>query len=127
MSQSMAQPSDSPYALQIEGLRKRYGDFEALKGIDLHVEHGEVFGFLGPNGAGKTTTIRCVLDMIRPSAGTIRVLGIDPRADPVAVQRKLGYLPGVGESACHLSSAIDGCRHQTSDTNYTSSRRVEGS
>ena len=94
MSQIAAHSSDAPYALQIDKLRKRYGAFEALKGIDLHVQHGEVFGFLGPNGAGKTTTIRCVLDMIRPSAGTIRVLGIDPRTDPVAVQRQVGYLPG---------------------------------
>ena len=119
----MAQPSDSPYALQIEGLRKRYGDFEALKGIDLHVEHGEVFGFLGPNGAGKTTTIRCVLDMIRPSAGTIRVLGIDPQADPVAVQRKLGYLPGElrlddNLTARQILKLFDAFRGHVSDWDY---------
>jgi ABC-2 type transport system ATP-binding protein len=51
-------------------------------------------GFLGPNGAGKTTTIRCLLDLIRPDGGTARVLGIDPQADPVAVQARCGYLPG---------------------------------
>jgi ABC-2 type transport system ATP-binding protein len=87
-------PSGSPWAIEIRGLTKSYNDFPALKGIDLEVRQGEVFGFLGPNGAGKTTTIRCLLDAIRPSGGTIRVLGIDPQADPVAVRRRVGYLPG---------------------------------
>src|ERR1043166_6291754 len=86
--------SGGPWALEIRGLTKSYTDFQALKGIDLQVKQGEVFGFLGPNGAGKTTTIRCLLDAIRPSSGTIRVLGIDPQADPVAVRRRVGYLPG---------------------------------
>jgi ABC-2 type transport system ATP-binding protein len=86
--------SGGPWALEIRGLTKCYNDFAALKGIDLQVKQGEVFGFLGPNGAGKTTTIRCLLDTIRPSGGTIRVLGIDPQADPVAVRRRVGYLPG---------------------------------
>jgi ABC-2 type transport system ATP-binding protein len=77
-----------------EGLIKFYGDFQALYGVDLEVERGEIFGFLGPNGAGKTTTIRCLLDLIRPNGGTLRVLGIDPQADPVAVRARVGYLPG---------------------------------
>ncbi len=55
---------------------------------------GEVFGYLGPNGAGKTTTIRLLLDLIRPTAGHVRVLGCDPRADGVALRRRIGYLPG---------------------------------
>ncbi len=88
------QAADNPWAIEIRGLTKSYGDFPALKGIDLKVRYGEVFGFLGPNGAGKTTTIRCLLDAIRPSGGTIRVLSIDPQADPVAVRRRVGYLPG---------------------------------
>jgi ABC-2 type transport system ATP-binding protein len=67
---------------------------QALRGINLQVERGEIFGFLGPNGAGKTTTIRCMLDMIRPNAGKIQLLGLDPQADPVAVQACTGYLPG---------------------------------
>jgi len=58
------------------------------------VDRGEVFGFLGPNGAGKTTTIRCLLDLIRPQGGTVRVLGLDPQSDPVAVRSRVGYLPG---------------------------------
>ena len=81
-------------ALITEGLEKYYGSVHALRGVDLQVERGGIVGFLGPNGAGKTTTIRCMLDLIRPHAGTIRVLGLDPQADPVAVRRRVGYLPG---------------------------------
>jgi ABC-2 type transport system ATP-binding protein len=80
--------------LMTEGLEKLYGKVRALRGVDLEVCRGEIFGFLGPNGAGKTTTIRCLLDLIRPDGGTARVLGIDPQADPVAVQARTGYLPG---------------------------------
>jgi len=58
------------------------------------VRSGEVFGFLGPNGSGKTTTIRCLLDLIRPDGGTVRVLGLDPQRDSVAVRARTGYLPG---------------------------------
>jgi ABC-2 type transport system ATP-binding protein len=81
-------------ALEIQGLTKSYGRIQALRGIDLAVRRGQIFGFLGPNGAGKTTTIRCLLDLIRPDGGTARVLGIDPQADPVAVRARSGYLPG---------------------------------
>lgn len=81
-------------ALTIHGLTKSYGPVKALRGVDLEVRRGEIFGFLGPNGAGKTTTIRCLLDLIRPDGGTARVLGIDPQADPVATQARIGYLPG---------------------------------
>jgi ABC-2 type transport system ATP-binding protein len=80
--------------LMTQGLEKSYGKVQALRGVDLEVQRGEIFGFLGPNGAGKTTTIRCLLDLIRPDGGTARVLGIDPQADPVAVQARTGYLPG---------------------------------
>jgi ABC-2 type transport system ATP-binding protein len=81
-------------AVLIRGLHKSYGRVRALQGVDLEVRHGEIFGFLGPNGSGKTTTIRCLLDMIRPTSGTLRVLGLDPQADPVAVRSRAGYLPG---------------------------------
>lgn len=81
-------------ALLINGLTKSYGRVQALRGVDLEVGRGEVFGFLGPNGAGKTTTIRCLLDLIRPDSGTLRVLGLDPQAEPVAVRRRVAYLPG---------------------------------
>jgi ABC-2 type transport system ATP-binding protein len=77
-----------------EGLAKSYGHTRALRGLDLQVRAGEVFGFLGPNGAGKTTTIRVLLDLIRADSGTAQVLGLDTRADTVAVRRQVGYLPG---------------------------------
>ncbi len=81
-------------AILTQNLIKFYGSFQALHGVDLEVRRGEIFGFLGPNGAGKTTTIRCLLDLIRPNGGHVRVLGIDPQADPVAVRARVGYLPG---------------------------------
>ncbi len=81
-------------AIMTQGLKKSYGRVRALRGIDLEVRRGEIFGFLGPNGAGKTTTIRCLLDLIRPDGGMARVLGTDPQADPVAVRAQTGYLPG---------------------------------
>jgi ABC-2 type transport system ATP-binding protein len=81
-------------AIEIHDLHKSYGKVEALQGVNVEVKRGELFGFLGPNGAGKTTTIRCMLDMIRPQSGTIRVLGIDPQKNPKAVHAQVGYLPG---------------------------------
>ncbi|MHA6762252.1 ABC transporter ATP-binding protein [Streptacidiphilus sp. PAMC 29251] len=84
-------------AVEAAGLVKRYGNARAgktaLAGLDLTVERGEVFGFLGPNGAGKTTTIRLMLDLIRPTSGTLRVLGADPR-DDAKMRGRIGYLAG---------------------------------
>jgi ABC-2 type transport system ATP-binding protein len=81
-------------AIEIEGLQKTYGKVQAVKGISLRIERGEIFGFLGPNGSGKTTTIRCMLDVIRPTAGTICVLGLDAQRDTMELHRRIGYLPG---------------------------------
>ena len=81
-------------AIVIDGLQKTYGKIRAVKGISMQVERGEIFGFLGPNGAGKTTTIRCMLDVIRPTAGAIRVLGLDAQRDTHALHQRIGYLPG---------------------------------
>ena len=75
-------------------MTKSYGKMRALRGIDLAVKRGEIFGFLGPNGAGKTTTIRCLLDSIRPDGGKVLLLGLELQAEPVAVQACTGYLPG---------------------------------
>ena len=81
-------------AIQVKDLEKFYGKVHALRGVDLEVKHGEVYGFLGPNGAGKTTAIRCMLDLIRPQGGSISVLGINPQEEPEAVKERVGYLPG---------------------------------
>ncbi|MEU4433757.1 ATP-binding cassette domain-containing protein [Nocardia rhamnosiphila] len=81
-------------AIELHGLTKTYGSSRGLAGLSLSVERGEVFGYLGPNGAGKSTTIRLLLDLIRPTAGTARVLGMEPRADTVALHARLGYLAG---------------------------------
>jgi ABC-2 type transport system ATP-binding protein len=92
--QGSASTKVSGPAILTRDLTKSYGRVRALQGVDLEVQRGEIFGFLGPNGAGKTTTIRCLLDMIRRDGGTVRVLGLDPQADPLAVHARTGYLPG---------------------------------
>lgn len=77
-----------------EKLTKSYGRHRGIIDVDLAVEQGEVFGFVGPNGAGKTTTIRLLLDLIRPTSGRAFVFGIESTVDPVAIHRRIGYLPG---------------------------------
>ena len=80
--------------IQIEKLTKSYGPHRGIVDVDLEVNEGEVFGFLGPNGAGKTTTIRTILDLIRPTSGRALVFGIESTTDPVAIHRRVGYIPG---------------------------------
>jgi ABC-2 type transport system ATP-binding protein len=77
-------------AIVVRGLHKRYGDFEAVRGIDFEVAEGEVFGLLGPNGAGKTTTVE-ILEGLRPrTSGEVRVLGLDPAHEAPAVKDRVG-------------------------------------
>ncbi|MCC3332293.1 ABC transporter ATP-binding protein [Nocardia abscessus] len=80
--------------IELQGLTKTYGSRRGLVELSLEVRRGEVFGFLGPNGAGKSTTIRLLLDLIRPTAGSARVLGLDPRRDAVRLHAEIGYLAG---------------------------------
>lgn len=80
-------------AIETQGLRKQFGDFVAVAGIDLLVPRGSFYGFLGPNGAGKSTTIKCLTGLLRPSAGTFTILGMDPLADPVGVKKQVGVVP----------------------------------
>jgi ABC-2 type transport system ATP-binding protein len=80
--------------IETERLTKSYGASRGIVDLDLEVDQGEVFGFLGPNGAGKTTTIRTLLDHLRPTSGRARIFGIETTADPVAIHRRVGYLPG---------------------------------
>lgn len=80
--------------IQTERLTKSYGPHRGIIDVNLAVAGGEVFGFLGPNGAGKTTTIRTILDLIRPTGGRALVFGIESSVDPVAIHRRIGYIPG---------------------------------
>jgi ABC-2 type transport system ATP-binding protein len=80
--------------IRTEQLTKTYGSHRGIVDVDLAIEPGEAFGFLGPNGAGKTTTIRTILDHIRPTSGRAFVFGIETTVDPVAIHRRVGYLPG---------------------------------
>jgi ABC-2 type transport system ATP-binding protein len=80
-------------AIRTRALSKRYGSLQAVHDLDLTVERGEVFGFLGPNGAGKSTFIDMLLDLTRPTAGEVSVLGYDPQEEPQAVRERIGVLP----------------------------------
>jgi len=80
--------------ITLEQLTKTYGPSRGIIEVDLEVAQGEVFGFLGPNGAGKTTTIRTMLDLIKPTSGRALVFGVASTTDPVAIHRRVGYLPG---------------------------------
>src|SRR4030095_13680863 len=80
-------------ALETRSLRKNFGELAAVDGIDLAVPSGSFYGFLGPNGAGKSTTIKCLTGLLAPTSGTMRILGIDPIADPIAVKRRVGVVP----------------------------------
>jgi ABC-2 type transport system ATP-binding protein len=80
-------------AILTHGLTKRYGETLAVDGLDLRIERGEVFGLLGPNGAGKTTTILMLLGLTEPTSGSVRIVGLDPTRQAVAVKRNVGYLP----------------------------------
>jgi ABC-2 type transport system ATP-binding protein len=79
--------------IDVKGLVKAYGSKRAVDGVSFSVRRGEILGFLGPNGAGKSTTMKMITGYLRPDAGTALVDGIDVAKDPVAVKRKLGYLP----------------------------------
>lgn len=86
--------SDDDLVIEVAGLHKSFGKFEALRGLDLTVRRGEVLGFLGPNGAGKSTTIRVLLGLLKADSGTVRLLGGDPWRDVVELHRRLAYVPG---------------------------------
>ncbi len=79
--------------IEVRGLRKRYGELEALAGISLSIGAGEIFGYIGPNGAGKTTTLRILATVQDADEGDVRVAGIDAARDPEAVRGRLGFMP----------------------------------
>ena len=78
--------------ITVDDLRKQYGDVKAMDGISFEVQEGEIFGFLGPNGAGKTTTIECIEGYRRPDAGSMAVLGHDPRQNDYALKERIGVV-----------------------------------
>jgi ABC-type multidrug transport system ATPase subunit len=86
----MAQQSP---VIEIDQLVRRFGRHDAVNGLSLRVEPGRCYGFFGRNGAGKTTTIKCLLNLLRPTSGTVRVFGLDPRRDEVAIKSRLAYVP----------------------------------
>ncbi len=79
--------------IQIKGLTKKYGSFTAVDNIDLDVPRGQIVGFLGPNGAGKTTTLRMIAGILRPTAGAVKINGIDVVAQPAEAKAMMGYIP----------------------------------
>ena len=91
-------------AVELRDLRHRYGDAEVLRGIDLTIEPGEVFGFLGHNGAGKTTTINILTTLLVPSSGSAQVAGFDVVADRSEVTRRIGYVPADVRLYPHLTA-----------------------
>ncbi|MFP9193748.1 ABC transporter ATP-binding protein [Natronosalvus vescus] len=94
-------------AIECRNLTKRFGDVVAVDDLDLTVEEGEIFGFLGPNGAGKSTTIDILLDFIRPTDGSVTVLGHDAQTEGEAVRRRTGVLP----DAYHVYDRLTGRQH----------------
>ena len=79
-------------AIEVRGLTRRFGAFVAVRNLSFDVRRGEIFGFLGANGAGKSTTIRMLCGLLRPSAGTATVDGVDVSRDPEAVRQRIGYM-----------------------------------
>ena len=81
-------------AVSIVALSREYGKHWAVRGVDIEVPRGSIYGFLGPNGAGKTTTIRCMMNFIKPTKGIINILGMDSQDDTKAIHKRVGYLTG---------------------------------
>lgn len=80
-------------AIEISNLARKYGRTDAVNGLSLRVPRGRCYGFFGRNGAGKTTTIKCLLNLLRPTSGSVRVFGLDPSRHEVAVKSRLSYVP----------------------------------
>ena len=92
--------------IRTDDIRKSYAAHEVLRGVSLHVRKGEIFGFVGPNGSGKTTFLKCLLGIVRPQSGSIRMGGVDARTHPLAARRLCGYAPS--ETAMYDSLSVWG-------------------
>lgn len=120
---------DRELAVSVLGLQKNYGAIEALRGVDLRIERGQIYGLLGPNGAGKTTLIRSLIGSTRGSAGTISVLGMDPTREKRRLREHTGYMPQTPALYDDLSARENirffGLAHQTRDLNRLIDEAVE--
>jgi ABC-2 type transport system ATP-binding protein len=85
--------NNSPPVIDIKNLKRRFGKLDAVNGLNLRVRPGRCFGFFGRNGAGKTTTIKCLLNLLRPTSGSVSVFGLDPQQNEVAVKSRIAYVP----------------------------------
>jgi len=94
---------DENQAIRVRDLRKSYGEYEAVRGIDIDVARGEVFGLLGPNGAGKTTTVEVLEGYRRRSSGEVSVLGFDPAERPIDLRRRIGIVLQAGGIYSHIT------------------------
>lgn len=108
-------PTGMVSAIECRAVTKDYGSGHGVFDLDLTVPRGEVYGFIGANGAGKTTTMRLIMDLIRPDAGQVTVLGLDARRDGLELKRRIGYLPGElpqwpGVTAAHVVGLLAGLR-----------------
>ena len=95
--------SDTPAAIEVSALCKRYGDYEAVRGIDITVQRGEVFGLLGPNGAGKTTTVEILEGYRTRTSGQVSVLGHDPARRSIELRRRIGIVLQAGGIYSHIT------------------------
>lgn len=80
-------------AIKLSGVRKEYGDMVVVEGLDLEARHGEILGLLGPNGSGKSTTIKMMMGLVKPTRGSVNILGIDASKDPIGIKKQIGYVP----------------------------------
>jgi ABC-2 type transport system ATP-binding protein len=96
LNRSPDRPPGGGDAIVFRNLRKRFGDFEAVKGVSISIPHGQICGYLGPNGAGKTTTVKMATGMLRPTEGTAIIEGFDILDDPISVKERIGVVPETG-------------------------------
>jgi ABC-2 type transport system ATP-binding protein len=93
LSKGIFMVMDNSPAIKLSGVRKVYGDVVAVERLDLEIGRGEVLGLLGPNGSGKSTTIKMTMGLVKPTEGSVNVLGIDALKDPIGIKKLIGYVP----------------------------------
>ncbi len=120
---------ENELAVSVQGLQKNYGSIQALRGVDLRVERGQIYGLLGPNGAGKTTLIRSLIGSTKGSAGMISVLGMDPTREKRNLRKHIGYMPQTPALYDDLSARENirffGLAHKPHDLNHLVDEAIE--